>query len=549
MLKRYLFTTFAALVALIGSTAVANVAHAAPAAPTQDSETFTLSTENPPLSVDGVGGYSEEEVEEMQEFFRTVEQNIDETTAQETLTPGEMWSDSIELPDAVDKAEADQAELMIAEEQESGVASRWQSRAPRCRIFWPSPHRVCGAILQAYEQLGGMTSWLLFPIEAESINPDLQGYRQRFANGFIYWHPNTGAHPVSTHASLIWSNLGWETGMLGYPTSSEILRTEGLAISQRFQHGAALLTLAGASAMFNDAFRTWELQGAERGPLGYPLGLPNETIYPEGRTQVFTGGITISDQHRDALPVYGEVFDQWITDFENDKLIGLPTQAPQKTARNRVSQVFEHQTLNGKSFGNLANDVMSHVFLPFKTQEAADEFFEFAYSALNQVEQLRDEFLPRNTQNDRDKPRRRNLLGTVANMLGKYLFGSACSVKMQDIHERSPKSGPDWKIGWKPYTDCKSSPERIRSITHTNSLKYLGDSKEIWLQVPLDEGRTVKRKSWKFEQDDIVYRCTRTGQISYQGTTQIVIELAFGDPLRGVFKTKVDDKTKCIGRK
>lgn len=74
MLKRYLFTTFAALVALIGSTAVANVAHAAPAAPTQDSETFTLSTENPPLSVDGVGGYSEEEVEEMQEFFRTVEQ-------------------------------------------------------------------------------------------------------------------------------------------------------------------------------------------------------------------------------------------------------------------------------------------------------------------------------------------------------------------------------------------------------------------------------------------------------------------------------------------
>lgn len=330
MLKRHLFTTLTALLALIGATAVANVAHAAPAAPTQDSETFTLSTENPPLSVDGVGGYSEEEVAEMQEFFRTVEQNIDETTAQETLTPGEMWSDSIELPDAVDKAEADQAELMIAEEQESGVASRWQSRAPRCRIFWPSPHRVCGAILQAYEQLGGMTSWLLFPIEAESINPDLQGYRQRFANGFIYWHPNTGAHPVSTHASLIWSNLGWETGMLGYPTSSEILRTEGLAISQRFQHGAALLTLAGASAMFNDAFRTWELQGAERGPLGYPLGLPNETIYPEGRTQVFTGGITISDQHRDALPVYGEVFDQWITDFENDKLIGLPTQAPQK---------------------------------------------------------------------------------------------------------------------------------------------------------------------------------------------------------------------------
>jgi putative secreted protein len=547
MLKRHLFTTLTALLALIGSTAVANVAHAAPAAPTQDSETFTLSTENPPLSVDGVGGYSEEEVAEMQEFFRTVEQNIDETTAQETLTPGEMWSDSIELPDAVDKAEADQAELMIAEEQESGVASRWQSRAPRCRIFWPSPHRVCGAILQAYEQLGGMTSWLLFPIEAESINPDLQGYRQRFANGFIYWHPNTGAHPVSTHASLIWSNLGWETGMLGYPTSSEILRTEGLAISQRFQHGAALLTLAGASAMFNDAFRTWELQGAERGPLGYPLGLPNETIYPEGRTQVFTGGITISDQHRDALPVYGEVFDQWITDFENDKLIGLPTQAPQKTARNRVSQVFEHQTLNGKSFGNLASDVMSHVFLPFKTQEAADEFFEFAYSALNQVEQLRDEFLPRNTRNDRDQPRRRQLLGEIANLMGGYLFGGRCTVRMDNIHKRSPQSGPDWKIGWKPQTTCTT--DRAITVTHTNTLKYLGDSEELWLQVPLDSGRVASGAAIKFQQKDIEYRCIREGKITYKGITKVVIKQAYGDPLHAVAETAKAHKTKCIGRK
>lgn len=483
----------------------------------------------------------------MQEFFRTVEQNIDETTAQETLTPGEMWSDSIELPDAVDKEDADQAELMIAEEQESGVASRWQSRAPRCRIFWPSPHRVCGAILQAYEQLGGMTSWLLFPIEAESINPDLQGYRQRFANGFIYWHPNTGAHPVSTHASLIWSNLGWETGMLGYPTSSEILRTEGLAISQRFQHGAALLTLAGASAMFNDAFRTWELQGAERGPLGYPLGLPNETIYPEGRTQVFTGGITISDQHRDALPVYGEVFDQWITDFENDKLIGLPTQAPQKTARNRVSQVFEHQTLNGKSFGNLASDVMSHVFLPFKTQEAADEFFEFAYSALNQVEQLRDEFLPRNTRNDRDQPRRRQLLGEIANLMGGYLFGGRCTVRMDNIHKRSPQSGPDWKIGWKPQTTCTT--DRAITVTHTNTLKYLGDSEELWLQVPLDSGRVASGAAIKFQQKDIEYRCIREGKITYKGITKVVIKQAYGDPLHAVAETAKAHKTKCIGRK
>lgn len=75
MLKRHLFTTFAALVALIGSATTTNIAYADPSAPaSQAPETITLASDLPPLSVDGVGGYSEEEVAEMQEFFRTVEQ-------------------------------------------------------------------------------------------------------------------------------------------------------------------------------------------------------------------------------------------------------------------------------------------------------------------------------------------------------------------------------------------------------------------------------------------------------------------------------------------
>ena len=93
MLKRNLFTTLTTLLALIGSVTTTNIAYADPSVPaSQAPETVTLASDLPPLSVDGVGGYSEEEVEEMQEFFRTVEQNIDETTAQETgLTPGK-WT-------------------------------------------------------------------------------------------------------------------------------------------------------------------------------------------------------------------------------------------------------------------------------------------------------------------------------------------------------------------------------------------------------------------------------------------------------------------------
>lgn len=60
MLKQHLFTTFAALVALIGSATTTNIAYADPSVPaSQAPATVTLASDLPPLSVDGVGGYSE----------------------------------------------------------------------------------------------------------------------------------------------------------------------------------------------------------------------------------------------------------------------------------------------------------------------------------------------------------------------------------------------------------------------------------------------------------------------------------------------------------
>ena len=60
MLKQHLFTTFAALVALIGSATTTNIAYADPSVPASHAPaTVTLASDLPPLSVDGVGGYSE----------------------------------------------------------------------------------------------------------------------------------------------------------------------------------------------------------------------------------------------------------------------------------------------------------------------------------------------------------------------------------------------------------------------------------------------------------------------------------------------------------
>ena len=167
-------------------------------------------------SVDGAGGYTDEEIEEMQDW---VQKTLDGAPPEKEIRPGEMWSDQIGLPANVSKKEADQAEIQIAQEangetnapQVSDDKAQFQSALvqtasyfgePRmslaqgltnCQTFPFSSHKVCGAILQRYVKLGGATSWLLWPTEAMTLNPDGIGYRQRFVNGFIYWSPSTGA--------------------------------------------------------------------------------------------------------------------------------------------------------------------------------------------------------------------------------------------------------------------------------------------------------------------------------------------------------------------
>lgn len=70
--------------------------------------------------------------------------------------------------------------------------------------------------------MGGPQSFLSLPKSYQLINPDGIGRRSEFVNGFIYWHPDTGAHSVSIPVSVVWQRHGWEGGFLGYPTISDM---------------------------------------------------------------------------------------------------------------------------------------------------------------------------------------------------------------------------------------------------------------------------------------------------------------------------------------
>lgn len=136
------------------------------------------------------------------------------------VIPGHMRSDREEIIAGVNKAEADKAE--VREAQLAAQDARTMDAGPGCAVYWPMSFEVCGLIREKYESIGGPTSFLLLPKSNELTNPDGVGKRSEFVNGYIYWHPKTGAHTVSLPAAKAWDRHGREQGFLGYPTTSDM---------------------------------------------------------------------------------------------------------------------------------------------------------------------------------------------------------------------------------------------------------------------------------------------------------------------------------------
>lgn len=137
-----------------------------------------------------------------------------------SVIAGEMRSDREKIPDGFTKEQADLAE--IKEARLHNEDNPTLNSGPGCQVYWPSPFEVCGAIRELYDSLGGPRSFLTFPKSNELTNPDGTGKRSEFVNGFIYWHPETGAHTVSIPATVVWSANGWERGHFGYPMTNDI---------------------------------------------------------------------------------------------------------------------------------------------------------------------------------------------------------------------------------------------------------------------------------------------------------------------------------------
>ena len=144
----------------------------------------------------------------------------------------------------------------------------------RGSVYW-SPasgaHEVHGSIDALYQQLGGPSSFLGYPVTDESRTLFGVGRYNHFQGGSIYWSPATGAFEVHGAIRDKWASLGWEFGFLGFPVTNESPAANGGRFNG-FQGGTVYWSPASGSHEVHGAIRgAYEFLGGPSSSLGYPV--------------------------------------------------------------------------------------------------------------------------------------------------------------------------------------------------------------------------------------------------------------------------------------
>ena len=201
-------------------------------------------------------------------------------------------------------------------------------------IYWSAATgawSVKGAIRDHYKALGGPGGFLGYPITDETTTPDGVGRYNHFSKaGSIYWTPDTRAWSIHGAIRDKWASMGWERGVLGYPTTDETGTPDGIG---RFNHftgtGASSIYWTpntGAHSVMGAIHAEWAATGWELGPMGYPI--TDETTTPDGvgRYNHFSkAGSIYWAPNTGAHAVYGAIRGLWSSMGWERSWLGYPT--------------------------------------------------------------------------------------------------------------------------------------------------------------------------------------------------------------------------------
>ncbi|MGV0353306.1 LGFP repeat-containing protein [Corynebacterium confusum] len=446
------------------------------------------------------------------------------TNPNSEVIPGQMRSDREEIPAGIDKNEADKAE--IREAQLANPDTPTLNARPGCKVYWPSPFEVCGLIKEKYDKVGGPTSFLLLPKSNELTNPDGIGKRSEFVNGYIYWHPKTGAHTVSLPAAKVWERHGWEKGFLGYPTTSD-MALGNQWFKQDFQgghvytHNALPATQASIQGRIYDK---WQSMGAQNSELGYPISDELTTPDGVGRYNVFEHGMIYWTPQHGAHPVMDPVLLDWSAAGYEKSSYGFPMGDP-KEEEDFVSQNFEGGTLKSIKREGLPGGSLIGVtpYLEFSSPALAAEFFDRVEAGLEELP-LKD---------------------AISLQAAGKRYGP-CELSLDNPHPR--KSSNFGAVGFKPHTKCT---EKVLSVTHVNTLRYKYYA--WWKKAPDLRGGTDNKPRYSFDKKsnlphkysslEVEQDCIGDVETSFIGVTEGTIVTSTGTYYARAYSNP--DRVKC----
>jgi len=215
----------------------------------------------------------------------------------------------------------------------------------RGSVYWTTAtgaRVVSGSILTRWTKTGAEDGALGYPTGEQDCRLVRGGCFQQFEDGLVYATPSTGTRVVSGAFFDEWAAHSWEVGPLGYPAGEKSCGLRDSGCFQLFEGGMIYsATAPGTHTVLGDIWRAWAAQGWESGLLGYPT--TNETCSNGVCTQQFQGGSIVWSAGTGARIARGAIGTYWTTAGGVGGPLGLPAGDPFcGLARGGCYQVFQN---------------------------------------------------------------------------------------------------------------------------------------------------------------------------------------------------------------
>ena len=148
-------------------------------------------------------------------------------------------------------------------------------------------HFVHGAVATKYAALKGPAGVLGFPTSDELVATP-GGFSSNFQRGSILYSAPTGAHYLTSAIDAKYTALKRQSGFLGFPVTDEAVAAPG-GLKATFQHGQIFWSTSSGSHFVRGAIQTKYTElGASAGVLGFPIS--DETATATGVQSIFQHG-------------------------------------------------------------------------------------------------------------------------------------------------------------------------------------------------------------------------------------------------------------------